>query len=452
MSARSIGTWPRFPYAGRNHLPLSKTGRTIDCRPMALLPPDRRTARLVSYKAASEVAGKAAVLAILMLAARRLTTADFGVLSIATTLGWMASVLSDFGLQLYLGRAIAQTDTPSAVLWPLFAIRARAAALCLILIAAAGFAFAPPGLWFAFVLLSAAPLITSVAEFLNYAYRGLGRSELESGLTLAQRLGALALVAVGLALSPTLLTVGLALAISALGALLVSLGIARRLTGVTLVHRSIGPLVHWFNSPWIHLSRRTWVQDVAPIGVGLVLSALYFRIDVFLLEKWAGLEPVAHYSAVFRIVDAMRLMPAAVLTVVLPRLFGSRDAEFARRLAMGLTGFAVLVTLMTWPLADWLVVLAFGDAYAGAADIFRVLLLSFPLLTLNYSLTHQLIGWNQARAYAMCCVAALIANLALNAWLIPKAAAIGAAWATLGTEIVVTLMCLAAIQRSQTSR
>ena len=69
-----------------------------------------------------------------------------------------------------------------------------------------------------------------------------------------------------------------------------------------------------------------------------MLSALYFRVDVFLLEQWSGLEAVAHYSAVFRLVDAMRLMPAAVLAVVLPRLFGARDPEFARRLAGGLTG------------------------------------------------------------------------------------------------------------------
>jgi O-antigen/teichoic acid export membrane protein len=143
------------------------------------------------------------------------------------------------------------------------------------------------------------------------------------------------------------------------------------------------------------------------------------------------------------------------MTVVLPRLFGARDPEFARRLATGLTAFAIVVTLVTWPLASWLVSVAYGPAYADAAPVLQILLLSFPLLTLNYSLTHQLIGWNQPRAYALCCAAALVANLALNAWLIPTAAAMGAAWATLGTEVVVTVMCvffLGALQLSQTSR
>ena len=405
-----------------------------------------RTAQLVSYKAASELAGKAAVLALLVLAARRLPTSDFGVLSVATTLGWMASVASDFGLQLFLGRAITRTSAPPSVLWPLFRIRIRTAAAALALIGALSWSLAPQGTWIAFVLVAAAPLITSVAEFLNYAYRGLGRSELESGLSLAQRLAALVLVAVGLAVSPTLLTVGMALTVSALAALAASLVITRRVVGFPLGLENQAELRTSLPPDFV------WMRDVAPIGVGLVLSALYFRVDVFLLEKWSGLEAVAHYSAVFRLVDAMRLMPAAVLTVVLPRLFGERDPAFARRLASGLTAFAVIVTLVAWPIAPWLVALAYGPAYADAAPILRILLLSFPLLTLNYALTHQLIGWDQPRAYAMCCLAALIANLALNAWLIPKAAAQGAAWATLGTEVVVTVMCVAALQQLHTSR
>ena len=405
----------------------------------SLRPRDRRTAWLVSYKAASDVAGKAAVLGLLVLAARTLSPANFGVLSLATTLGWMAAVASDFGLQLYLGRAVTRAAVPSAVLWPLFALRLRTAAAALVVMAVLSWALAPDGTWIAFVLVASAPVITSVAEFLNYAYRGLGRSELESGLSLAQRLGALALVFVGLTVSPTLLTVGVALTVSALLTLATSL---------TIMHRALGIE----NQAALRTLPFQWTRDVAPIGAGLVLSALYFRVDVFLLEQWSGLEAVAQYSAVFRIVDAMRLIPGAVLTVLLPRLFGPRDPAFARRLAAGLTALALIVTAVTWPLASWIVSTAYGPAYVGAAAVLQVLLLSFPLLTLNYSLTHQLIGWDRPHAYAVCCVAALIANLALNTWLIPKAGAIGAAWATLGTEVIVTIACLVALQRSQTSR
>src|SRR5213079_1858632 len=51
-------------------------------------------------------------------------------------------------------------------------------------------------------------------------------------------------------------------------------------------------------------------RDVWPIGAGIVLSALYFRIDVFLVQLWSGTEAVAMYNAVFRLVEALRLFPA----------------------------------------------------------------------------------------------------------------------------------------------
>jgi O-antigen/teichoic acid export membrane protein len=74
-----------------------------------------------------------------------------------------------------------------------------------------------------------------------------------------------------------------------------------------------------------------------------------------------------------------------------------------------------------------------------------VLLLGFPLMALNYALTHQLIGWNRHAAYAALCAAALAVNLAVNSRLIPQLSLLGAAWATVATEGVLTSGCLAVL-------
>jgi O-antigen/teichoic acid export membrane protein len=191
---------------------------------------------------------------------------------------------------------------------------------------------------------------------------------------------------------------------------------------------------------------------VAPIGIGLVLSVVYFRVDVLLLERWTTLEAVAQYSAVFRIVDGMRLLPAAVIAVTLPRILGTRDSVFAGRLSIGLLVSGGAVAAMVLLLASPIVLVAYGPQYVAAVPIFRVLLLSTPLLAVNLALTHQLIGWHRQAAYAWTCASALVVNLSLNAWLIPSAGGIGAAWATLGTELAVTAGCLAGLYRAQTSR
>jgi O-antigen/teichoic acid export membrane protein len=101
-----------------------------------------------------------------------------------------------------------------------------------------------------------------------------------------------------------------------------------------------------------------------------------------------------------------------------------------------------------WASAGWLIPGIYQARYAAAVPAFRILLLSFPLMTLNMALTHQLVGWDRQRAYAALCAVALVVNVALNARLIPALSIDGAAWATLGTELCLTAGCVAALWTS----
>jgi O-antigen/teichoic acid export membrane protein len=187
------------------------------------------------------------------------------------------------------------------------------------------------------------------------------------------------------------------------------------------------------------------VRDLLPIGAGVVLSALYFRIDVLLVQRWSGTESVALYNAVFRLVEALRLFPAAVVAVMLPELCRAPDPRPLIRVALPLTAAAIAAAAMLWAGADSLIALVYGARYASAVPVFRILLLAFPLLALNLALTHQLVGWNGQRAYATVCALALLVNLVLNAQLIPAWSIDGAAWATLGTEAFLTCGCAVAL-------
>jgi len=64
-------------------------------------------------------------------------------------------------------------------------------------------------------------------------------------------------------------------------------------------------------------------------------------------------------------------------------------------------------------------------------------------MSLNYALTHQLIGWQRQRAYWVLCAVALVFNVALNARLIPELSIVGAAWTTVWTELLLTAGCAA---------
>jgi len=394
-----------------------------------------RTSVLIGYKTASDLVGKICFFLIVVYAARVLPTREFGLFALATTLGWLLSVASDFGLQLHLARSVARRPgAVGSILARWLRPRLVLAAAALALAVPATFVIAPGREAWPFFLIVCAQVASSLVEFLNHAYRGLSRSDIEASLNLAQRLATLAAVGL-LALAPTLGALALALAVPAAGVLAVSAALAFRLS-----RRADGGA-----RPDPAPPSGRFATDVWPIGAGIVLSALYFRLDLFFVEYWHGVEAAALYNAVFRLVEAMRLVPAAVLAVVFPLLCRAGDLRILGRLAGGLAAAgAVAAVVLAWP-AGWFVMFFYGPSYAAATPAFRVLLVAVPLFFLNYALTHQLIGWDRQKVYAAVSAAALAANLALDVALVPRFGLEGAAWATVATEVVVTAGAVAAL-------
>jgi O-antigen/teichoic acid export membrane protein len=431
-----------------------------------------RRAVLIAYKASADLAGKASLFLITILAARRLSPQSFGTFALGSTLGWMVAVVSDCGIQLHLARAVARQPAQAAQLlrgW----LRVR------VWMAAGAIAVVVAGLTIGWRTTSALPIAilavvytcSGLIELLHYFYRGLSRSDVESSLTLWQRGGTLVCGVSALVWRPDVTLLAIAMLLPVVVTLAASARIAARLASgrpAALANGALRRADHGLhdisgnsngsggigNSADLRVCRDrpsricSWPvfrRDVWPIGAGIVLSALYFRIDVFLVQLWSGTEAVALYNAVFRLVEALRLFPAAVLAVALPSLARAGELRPLARIAVPITAFAIAATAVLWVLAGWLIPALYGAAYAPAVPAFRILLLSFPLLSLNYALTHQLVGWDGQRVYAALCGMALAVNVLVNARLIPSWSIEGAAWATLATEAALTAGCAAAL-------
>ena len=168
---------------------------------------------------------------------------------------------------------------------------------------------------------------------------------------------------------------------------------------------------------------------------------------MFLVQAWQGTTAVGLYNAVFRLVEALRLFPAARTGGGAAGAFSGDVASRAVNLSMILTAAAIGVSVALVAGANVVIPMLYGDRYADAVPAFRILLVAFPLMSLNYALTHQLIGWHGHRAYAAMCMAALVFNVALNAKLIPSMGIDGAAWATVGDRARHDLGCVLALTR-----
>lgn len=404
----------------------------------------RRQTALVAYRAFSDVAGKGAFFLVTVVAARRLTENAFGLFSLGTTVGWIAAVATDFGIQLHLARAVAQRPKDAArLLRAWLNVRLWTSLLALGCVCAGLAVIRPASEFFwAILLFTLTYVVNGLIEFLHYFYRSIDRSDVESTLTLWQRITMLALAAAALWRWPNVTVLGAAMALPALATFLYSSRLARRLaTTVNASELPSRPSESSSSNP------RDALGSVIPIGAGIVLSALYFRIDVFLVQAFQGTAAVGLYNAVFRLVDALRLFPAAVLAVALPVLFQATSRAVLIKLSSVLTAAAILAAAVLWGVAGTAIPFLYGSRYAASVPAFRILLLAFPLMSLNYALTHQLIGWHGHRAYAVMCGLALVFNIAVNLKLIPVLGIVGAAWTTVATELVITLGCAFALAR-----
>src|ERR1700750_1197818 len=238
----------------------------------------------VAYRAASDVAAKGAFFVVTLIAARRLSHEGFGVFAIGTTLGWRPAVASDFGIQMHLARSIAhgaQRATDVLAAW----LRVRAVTSAVVIaIAAAIAALTTSGgsAPLAILLITIAYVAAGLVESVNYFYRGLGRTDIESTLMIVQRAGLLLIAVAALSLSPTVIALGVAMVVPPGVTLASSLARAGQLAAAAGAGgaAATAPLE----------IRGELLRDVLPIGAGIVLSALYFRIDVLLLQLWHGTD------------------------------------------------------------------------------------------------------------------------------------------------------------------
>lgn len=394
------------------------------------------TVSLVAYKTVADSASKAVTLVVTIAAARTLAPEDFGVMALAMTTGWLLGVASDAGLPMFAATQTAHARAAGIGSYPIAreVMRWRLALGLTAMLSGAGIAIllVPPGAALSFMLIVLHQLLGAVLDTLAHVFRGLGRTDVESTVSLAHR-GTLAAGALTvLATHPTLLALAVALALPPALTLVASAVMARRLTR---------------RGPPYTLAPHAFATHVLPLGAGVLLSALYFRIDVYFLQLFHGVDVVGRYNAAFRLIDALRLFPAALLAVAYPMLCTTSTRSHVRRLSLLLGGTSMVIGVTLYGAASPLLAGLYGDAFVTASTALRVLALSLPLLFINYALTHQVIAWGHQRAYLAIAAGALLINVVGNVLLIPDFQMVGAAWSTLLTEVVVCAGCLQVLRR-----
>ena len=158
------------------------------------------------------------------------------------------------------------------------------------------------------------------------------------------------------------------------------------------------------------------------------------------------------YNVAYKLFEPTLILPGVLLAAVFPMLSQAAHASTPHNLRvmvgqthLALLAFGGLATLGLALLATPLLSLLYGAQYLSSAPVLVALAFACVPMYLNYGLTHTLIAIDKPRLYALFTLASLFVNLAANLALIPILGVRGAAFATVGTEVVLLALCGGAV-------
>lgn len=390
-----------------------------------------RVLRNAASLASAQIVMKAAGLLVMILVARALHADGFGRYAAAGAFGLLVGVVADGGLAYFVALEVARVPrTGRRFVWTALALRGILCTIALALSAALLplLRFDGP-LAVAAMLFTASALLDGLMTQACAYYRARARMHVEAKVVSIGRVVYVATTGAAVLVRPSVLTIAIAQAVASAITVVVALWI---MNGDAPIAR-----------PRLRALRAIAVGAL-PFAANGLLSYVFFRIDTLLLRAFGVADAsVGAYSAAYRIMEAPRLAFGSIAAGVLPAAsaLGHPDAraEFRRlgTTAMALVLWIVAPAVLAFALApDVVIRLILGPGFNGAGLLLLVLSPMPILMALDAVLGSLLNALGAQRAVTALFVVCSIVNVALNVALIPHTGALGAAIATVGTELV----------------
>lgn len=202
------------------------------------------------------------------------------------------------------------------------------------------------------------------------------------------------------------------------------------------VRRHFGPLEFHVDG---NLAKRTLVAAI-PFVLGLALYEVYWRVDIIMLHHMVGEAETGRYAVAFRLAMMPSVLAFVIGVAMYPTLSrsahedpGARDALFLGTLKwlaiFGMAGGVVLFSI-----GGPLLVLVFGEGFSEGAGLVQWMALLFFIHCVTVAYGRLVLAMNRESTAVRTRATAVVLNVGLNFWLIPRWGAYGAVWASVISE------------------
>lgn len=193
---------------------------------------------------------------------------------------------------------------------------------------------------------------------------------------------------------------------------------------------------------WEPLRARFLVREAWPLGLSLVLSMIFFKVDSVLLSLLRPAADVALYALPYKILESLLFFPAMVGGMLLPvfsRALRDGPHGLAQPLRAAVDFFlvsAIPIVALLYFGSPRIIQLLGGPAYLPSVAVLRVLSFALGVLFLGNLFGNAVFALGGQRSLLAVYVFLTIFNVGVNLFVIPRYSYMGAAWTTLATEFL----------------
>ncbi|EOU9539650.1 flippase [Cronobacter dublinensis] len=194
-----------------------------------------------------------------------------------------------------------------------------------------------------------------------------------------------------------------------------------------------------------HLLALSW-----PIIASSIIIILYTRLDQLMIMRIMGPEAVATFSIAIKISEAYLFVPMALVISYYPLIAREPDKDNVKFYFDIIFFVSMIMALIILLLSYFFIPVLFGPQYADVYSVLTLTIFGGVFSVFGAACTNLMIVYGLTYIRLIRAIFGLAINFALNLLLIPKYGLMGAAFATLISQIVATWLSNALNKKTYT--
>jgi len=202
---------------------------------------------------------------------------------------------------------------------------------------------------------------------------------------------------------------------------------------------------------------RSLLKDAWPLILSGIIVSIYMKIDQVMIKEYMGNSAVGQYSAAVRLSEAWYFIPTIICSSLFPAIINAKMKDndlYLSRLQKLYNLMVVLGVVIIFPvllLGDWAIHFLYGEAFNQSSAVLKIHIIGSVFVFLGVANQKWFISENFQAYNILCLGFGMVANIILNAIMIPKMGIMGAAYATLISQFLASVLAPVFFKKTRNS-